>query len=70
MIFCDADIVIADPTFLPRVETWLQHAPVFTIESQILSSDYRRHQWARRLNKPNSAKRVAELLFQFGTFCA
>jgi hypothetical protein len=68
VIFCDADMVIADPTFLPRVETWLQHAPVFTIESQIPAVDYRRHQWARRLNKPIQPRGWPSYYFNAGLF--
>jgi hypothetical protein len=51
-VLMDADIVIANPTFFPRLEQWLETAPVVSVTNQISSIDYRRFQWAKRLGRP------------------
>jgi hypothetical protein len=51
-VLLDADIIITDPTFLSRLEQWLEVAPVVIVSNLISSIDYRRYAWAKRLGRP------------------
>ena len=51
-VLLDADIIITDPTFFPRLEQWVEVAPVVVVSNLISSIDYRRYNWAKRLGRP------------------
>jgi hypothetical protein len=44
-LFLDADIVVADDTFIPRLNDWIDAAPVFAAEAIIPETDHRRKMW-------------------------
>jgi hypothetical protein len=50
-VFLDADTVVVEATFLPRVERWIEEAPVVAVEGLVASVDARRRGWARRLGR-------------------
>src|SRR6516225_1116499 len=52
VVLLDADIIIADPTFLSRLEKWVEVAPVVIVSNLVSSIDYRRYAWAKRLGRP------------------
>jgi len=66
--FLDADTVITDPTFLARLEGWLESGPVVAVEHLISSSDYRRHRWAKRLGRPTRPQHWPSHYFNAGLF--
>lgn len=55
-VYIDADIVVNNPDFLPKVVDWLEFGPVFTVESLVPPSDYRRRVWRKRLNTVQTAE--------------
>lgn len=46
-LFLDADVVVADDTFMPRVEDWIGDAPTFAAEAIIPETDHRRKVWRK-----------------------
>jgi hypothetical protein len=50
-VFLDADTVVVEGTFLPRVQRWIEDAPVVAVEGIVASVDARRRGWARRLGR-------------------
>lgn len=44
-LFLDADILVSDDTFIPRLRDWLDAAPVFAAEAIIPQTDHRRKVW-------------------------
>jgi hypothetical protein len=51
-VFLDADVVVANDTFLPRVEAFTEDGPVFALEGLVGPRDHRRLRWAARLTLP------------------
>jgi hypothetical protein len=51
-IFFDADIIVTEPSFLPRVLEMLATGPVVTIEGLVAPFDHRRLRWSTRLGTP------------------
>lgn len=67
-VFLDADIIITDPTFLPRLEQWVQVAPVVIVSGLISSIDYRRYAWAKRLGRPARPQHWPSRYYNAGLF--
>src|ERR1700730_9288574 len=51
-VLLDADIIITQPTFFPRLEQWLEVAPLVSVTNLISSVDYRRDYSAKPIDRP------------------
>jgi len=50
-LFLDADILVTDDNFVPKVKQWIGLAPVFAAEALIAETDHRRHTWRKITGK-------------------
>ena len=55
--FFDADMIVTRADLFSRIESWIDAAPVFSVVSLMVSNDYRRLTWARRLKRPGRTDR-------------
>jgi lipopolysaccharide biosynthesis glycosyltransferase len=67
-VFLDADMIITDGSLFPRINQWIDAAPVVAVETLISSVDYRRHAWAKRLGREPNPSRWPAHYYNSGLF--
>jgi hypothetical protein len=67
-VFFDADMIVTQPHLFSKIESWIDAAPVFSVVALMVSNDYRRLTWARRLKHPTRLDRWPIPYFNSGFF--